>query len=329
MEKVAQVLLALLRHSLWGTPMEGIVTGLSEDQWVEVYSLACRHTVQGVAFDAVKGLEKGSGPAPALGAKWLLETRLISKRYTLNKRVTEKMTLIWKELGINAVHLKGVRLADMYPVPDHRTCGDIDWYFPEETGRLAANEWAKGVGQNLKRDSDGVTSYVYDGVVVEHHSLPFIPGDSVEDLVMLNLHIHKHAMVQGVGLRQICDLAVAYSHFHGGYDAPSLRADMEKKKLLRWTDLLHHVLVEYIGLPEDLLPWPLEDKGKNACRPEDVEFFVGLVIEDGNFGLSKEHPRSGFWKRSVFFLKYSPQRFVKRWAGLIFGRLFRRSKIKQ
>lgn len=326
MDKSSEILLALLRHSLWGTPAGDITVGLSKESWLDVYDLSCRHSVQGVAFDALKDLPKGYGPDISLAARWVVEAGRISERYHHIKNLTQRMTDLWKRLGIKAIHLKGVSLADMYPVPEHRICGDIDWYFPEEKDRLAANDWVRQSGMSLQRDSDGTWNYVYDGVAVEHHHLPFTPGDPIEELIMLNLHILKHAMVQGVGLRQISDLAMAYRSHAGCYSSSALRKDLEKKKMLRWTDLLHHVLVDYLGMPVGLLPWEYETEPSLATNPSDVVSFMDLVMGDGNFGMSKASPRSGFIKRSRIFLKYSPESFVKRWTGLIFGRLFRKRK---
>lgn len=327
MASSSEILLALIRHSLWSAPVGDISVGLTDEEWNDVYDLSRRHAVQGVAYDAFRDMPKGHGPGVRLAARWMMEVNRISERYSHIKDLTEKMTLLWQRLGINAVHLKGVRLAAMYPVPSHRVCGDIDWYFADEKDREAATTWALRKGLSPMRDSDGTVGYSLDGVMVEHHRLPFTPGDPMEDLVMLNLHILKHALVQGVGLRQICDLAVAYRYHAGRYSVQALHDDLEKKKLLRWTDLLHRLLVDYVGMPLEFLPWPLEAGGRRTAE-RDVSRLLDLVVSDGNFGLSKTSPRSGFVKRCRIFLKYSPERFVNRWIGLIFGRIFKRKRIR-
>lgn len=329
MDRAEDILLALLRNSLWGTPLKVALSDFSQDIWESVYSLARFHAVQGVVFDAVKELPAGTGPDLKLCARWALDSRGIAGSNAHIQEVTERLAEAWNDLGIDAVHLKGVRMAAMYPVPEHRVCGDIDWYFRTDKDRYLANGWADRQGLNPVLDSDGTTHYVYDGVVIEHHHLPFDPTDPKEIIVMTNLHILKHSMVNGVGLRQLCDMAVVYRHYSGKYDARSLRKIIEKKGLVKWTNLLDSTLVQYIGLSSDCLPWPLEDGEPSAVYEKDACRYMGMVMGDGNLGLFRKLRISVTARRLLLFFRYTPQYLVKRWIFLMKGRLlYRNNKAK-
>lgn len=326
MDGASALLLALIRKALWNTPpafAEGYVSPLI---WESVYALARRQTVQGIVFEAVKDMPQGTGPDILLSAKWLLDVEQIARNDAHIDDVTGKLAEVWKRLGIDAVHLKGMRIAAMYPVPERRVCGDIDWYFRTADDRMAANDWAEREKLEPKKDSDGTVHYTCQGVVVEHHRLPFNPEDPMEIIVMTNLHILKHSIVKGIGLRQLCDLAVMYRHYAGAYDKASLRKDLESKKMLSWTDLLHRVLIRYIGLPEEFLPWPLEKDPSVAADDRDADRYMEQVLMDGDFGRSNDHVGSGIFKRVSLLFAYAPERIMRRWLGLVFGRLFKRNK---
>lgn len=312
-----KMLLSLLRSALWGEAVDPALGGLDDKGWRAVYNQACRQSVQGIVSDVVCSLPDEVGPGMSQGARWVLDSDLIARRYARIKSVTDRLAEVWKSLGIVAVHLKGTSLAEMYPVPEHRVCGDVDWYFVSDSDRAAAGVWAVREGLAPRYDSDGTLHYMFGGVIVEHHHLPFDHTNPMEIIVMLNLHILKHAIVLGVGLRQLCDLAVAYYRMSGAYNAEALKENLRTKGLLRWTGMLHCVLTDYIGLPEEYLPWPERTERMHA----DARQFVGMVLKDGNFGQSKNRSSSGMTKRIALLLRYAPSRVLKRFSSLAIGRI--------
>ena len=72
MAESSEILLALIRHSLWSAPVGDVSAGLTEDEWRSVYDLSLRHAVQGVAYDAFRDMPKGHGPGIALAARWMM-----------------------------------------------------------------------------------------------------------------------------------------------------------------------------------------------------------------------------------------------------------------
>ena len=299
-------LLELMRVSLWGGQVSDGFS-LTADQWHELFLLSGNQSVQGVAFDALQNLPKNAGLPLSLAGTWMRETSKIETDYARMSAVVAKQKETWSRHSVNAVLLKGLESSKYYPVPQHRVCGDIDWWLP------AADDWDKAIevvknnGLEMEMDSDGDIAYSLAGVVVEHHRKGLATDGPIGELVLLNEHVLHHAMVSGIGLRQVYDYALAKEYWAGKYDMVEYRHMLSSKALLKWTGLLDEVIDTVLkgeGVPS-----------KNAVR------FMSLVWMDGNFGFGKQSRFGGFWSRAVLFMRYVPAQFVSRWTGLLVGRL--------
>lgn len=341
--RVSAAFFALLRSGLGLASLE--LDGwwpLSEKEWHEVHALAGKHTVLGVVFDGMEGLPAGEGRIPMpLFAKWALEVEDTVKSWRLQHAIVKAQKAVWEKRGMKAAVLKGQTVAAMYPHPERRTSGDIDWWFGDESDWRTANEIAAANAGSLTEDSDGDVHYVFKGEVIEHHRrwndassrkarkalAGLSPDTPVAVLVMLELHILKHAMVFGVGLRQVCDLVMAYRWFEGKYEASELEGLLERCGLGKWDLLLNGLLRRVFGdgaLPEHVKPGlKVADK--------DVEKLFALVMADGNFGLEAgrrtENLLRTLLQRAGLFVRYTPREFAGRLMRLAFGRLIRKKKI--
>lgn len=308
------VFLALLRRSLWQTEDMTMKFPLTSAQWDEIYRMSWIQAVTGLLYDAIEGLPKNSGLSAAQIARWITSVRFIEENNSVMDVAIDNMAQEWKSHGITAIIQKGRNIARMYPRPEHRVSGDIDWYFPTKSDWVKARMIAESYHPEV--DSDGDLHYTRNGIVVEHHRQGSDPEDPVSVLAMINEHILHHAMVMGIGYRHFCDMALGYQYYKGQYDPAKLRKKLKKMHLLRWTQLLNLFLVEVLGMPEEYLPFPVKGKHGTAV----LEF---LVLNDGNLGMEKDHRMDGLNMRSKLFMHYAPVRFFSRWAGLAFGRFIR------
>jgi len=236
------------------------------------------------------------------------------------REATESMKVLWQKISVDAIVLKGLEIAKLYPVPEHRSCGDVDWYFRSENGYERAFKALERLGVKIINDSDGSVHYRYRGQLMEHHVLHMDPQDKVELLCMYNEHILKHAMVLGVGMRQFCDLAMAYNAYSGNYNAKHLALALKNRKILQWTALLNAFLVRELKMDPALLP-ELKGSDWEAVPQKDVDKLMRLVLLDGNFGFSKKYRIRGFLSRYLLFRKYAPYRFAHRLFSLAKGRV--------
>ena len=304
--EVLEAFLKMLRNALWNRPIEGWKK-LSPEQWKELAALAKAHTLAGTLSDALNSLPEDCDAPSEVLEPWLVEVQRTEEAYALHSKIVGMQRRAWEERGLNALLLKGLDSAAMYSVPEHRTCGDIDWYFGSAEDWKTANEIAAGNGCKLEMDSDGDVHYTLSGVVVEHHRrwndassararrvIDALPPETPEaQLIMRNVHILKHVMVGGIGLRQLCDLAMAYRHYDGQYDPASLTGILREAGLGKWNGLLNAFLVQVIGCEYI----DKDDKVPAA----DLEWLVRAVLDDGNFGRRRQagggKPQSGNFGR--------------------------------
>lgn len=307
--------LRLLRCALWGEKFGRVLT---ETEWVEVWSQACRHCVWAFLYDVVKELPTEAGLPDILVEKWAGGAKEVERRNAEIARLVSVQKGIFDKNGIDAVQLKGLSLSHWYPVPEHRFCGDIDWWFPNPGDWEKAWNIMEKAGAKIRRDSDGDINYRANGIVVEHHRNGYeIPGREGE-LLLLVEHIFHHAAVTGIGVRQLCDLALAYSGCRGEYDVETYVDALKRKGLLKFSNLLHATLRDCLGLAASSLPFLLKEP-----RQRDVDGFMDLVLSDGSFGLDKHRRTEGFFKRLSLLGRYAPGAFAARWLSLFKGRLSR------
>ena len=176
-----------------------------------------------------------------------------------------------------------------------------------ENGKAA--ELVKSRGAKVETMPDGSQNYEWEGIEIEQHPTivdlcsprtrkwlgeldddpGFIPSTLADGLLvpspelnalLLNSHILKHTLGKGIGLRQMCDLAMEYHRIckDGRRTECGERIFNLYKRagILKWSRLLHSFLVGVIGLPEDELPY--------SERIVSAEPLMRIVEEGGNFG---------------------------------------------
>lgn len=299
----------LLRESLFGIDAGEIV--LSGEEWSELYLVSRRQACQAVVFDSATRFDMPVN----LREVWSKEVAAIERRNARIAKVAEVQNAAWERRGITAVELKGQAVAALYPVPRHRISGDIDWWFPTREDWKKAIEAAHDNGCETRTDSDGDIHYTVSGVVVEHHSKGFQENTPEGRIAFLCWHIAKHAMVFGVGMRQVCDYALTIRKHHETYDREKVVALCRELGLERFLPILERATELLFS----------ENPGRPVSGELDrmAERFIDLVMTDGNFGHDRKHMFSGFFKRLRFFLCCAPGAFFKRWGSLIIGRLTR------
>lgn len=309
--KVYNALTALIRAAFWGSDPSDALGILSEGEWAELLRQAQRQAVVSVAYDGLTRCSSNVKLPMAIYAEW---TSKVMEQENGSRRVhavIAKQNDTWSKHGLSPYILKGTVCAGYYPQPLHRQLGDIDWCFSDP------KEWEKGLevvrsnGLDIKLDSDGDISYTLAGVVVEHHRKG-LPARSDAGLIcFLTDHIFHHFSTSGIGLRQLCDLALVLA-----------KTDVDKAEL--FSLLKKEGLAKFYGLVAAFLK---ADLGLNVAVegvPEkDVDRFRDIVRRDGNFGLDKSLRFSGMLQKARICLKYAFFAFFQRWTGLFVGRIRR------
>lgn len=348
----------LLRAGLWEKNLEDLSAfPMSSDRWENIYTLAKVHTVTGIVYQGICRLPDTCLPPEKIMIRWVAKvTAIEQKNERMNSAIAELFQL-FQQMDCRPVLMKGQGIARFYESPLLRDCGDIDLYFADREENEEVLQKLQRMRIQINRMPDQSTWYQWRGFVVEHHIClldmhrtdkkeylkklerqygfsTLALGDEFQtdvsipsplmNILLLNLHILKHTLGRGIGLRQLCDLARTYYHYRHVVDWKELICIYQKIGITRWCDLLHSFLNEYIGLSVDGL----------RCRypQENPRILLDKVLLHGNFGCLNSVPASGIgkeWLRKYYtFLCFIRNiRFACRYAPMeymaIVGRLIK------
>lgn len=283
---------------------------MSSGQWMQVLAQAHRQTVTGLVYLA---LEKHPVQVP-----YNIVMELMRRVNQLANKNIKMRTVEASVLGIfsqlHPVIMKGSTCAARYPSPELRESGDIDIYFSPEEYPAALG--LIPVGYSTNKD-EGVT-FTMNGRVVEVHSRYYdlhtskVPEPATQEgeLVMLAAHIFKHAAGPGVGLRQICDFALAWRAYGGG----NMQQVFRDAGLGKWSRLLLSFVHDYLDPSVEvkyLNPKPLlrivEERGNFGHHSKSRE-----KILNGPVFLRKADTALRILSRLPFALRYAPSEAIHR-----------------
>lgn len=309
-DRLHSALLALLRSGLWEREVDDLSPfPLPRVLWECVYQLARCQTVTGLVFRGIQYLPDELLPHESLLVQWAAETDAIERKNREMNRVLSGLCSLFHSIGLHPVLQKGQGVAHFYDKPLLRECGDIDLYFAGNDAWTAANSAMASRGARLRELSDKSVYYMWQGIKIEHHSRlfdlhnPFLrgyaarlerdkgfdrlvldgfPGSELTvpspflNLMLLDLHILKHALGWGIGLRQLCDMARACHCLSAGIEPDEMRAVSRRLGITRWDAMLHACLTGSLGLREQCLPYPVSAP---TAQP-----LLDIVWRGGNFG---------------------------------------------
>lgn len=331
---IPTLLLPLLQSALRDAPIPGEVLAalraLDEKGWAALLETAEQQTVTGLLYLAA-GKFPEDLPLPE-NFYWELMKRvnILSNRSRRMAALEGEILSMLAAAGLHPLVMKGSTCAARYPAPELRTAGDIDLYLPEGEF-LQAEEALRAAGYAGDASPDGSIVTSIKGVTVELHeryfdwhapadAFPPVPSPEAE-LVMLSAHILKHACGVGVGLRQICDFALAWQQYPGDRDA--LEQRFERLGLGKWNRLLLSFLQRYLD-------------PSVSVRPVDPQPLLRIVLHGGNFGhyadgrqgslsrsplLRKADTARRLLARLPFALRYAPREAPALLRGLVKGNL--------
>ncbi len=334
---------------------------ISKEEWIWFYNESVRQAIVGITYEGVKRIENPNIPKE-LEEKWEEEWDKIVTANKVITRVCCELTEYFKRSGFRTVILKGMSKAILYDNPEVRTPGDIDIWV--DGGKLKVLEFLeeKGmIGEPSYHHFHTTAEIIgYPEVLLEIHYRPssgsFNPfknriiqeyleteiNDSqvykVKDgyfntpsklfaVVSELIHVRRHFVGGGIGLRHILDLYMLISLCPLS-DKGSL---LKRLGLLCFTGALSYVLCECMGMYNTkYFPIPsnvdsgrkLWDEifhggnfGRYAPRQEHGFFVRGMLREWRTLRLFNVCPSEFFWweiKLWGLFLRTIPQRIKKR-----------------
>lgn len=307
MNRLRDLLFKYLRSELWG---ENFDQELNPKEGEEVLDLAAEQTVFGLVFNAmvtshVQLDRKVIFRSLAVQEKIKRQNELVSQNMAdLNKQMTSG--------HIDFVVMKGQTLGVLYPHPEVRMSGDVDFLIKDRYEDIKENiEHILSVSLPDLNKYEKEAAFTINEVLYELHTYLITFGSSKSDkywnrivdeswehkcyadilnekvrilpptvyAVYVFLHLFFHFIREGVALRQFCDWAVLLNHYHQEIDVRQLEEILVKLNMLKGYKAFGSIIVNYLGLPKERFPFPIEKKDRKWEQK-----IIRDVFKGGNFG---------------------------------------------
>ena len=299
-EKVTQkTVLDLLSSAMFQKPF----CADREVDWKAAFDECKAQSVISLAFSA---LPKSEVPQK-IYAHW---KALVNENLAVNSKISYAHTMLnelLNQANIPYVILKGCASAEYYDDPLLRTMGDVDFLVSEKEIKQV-DKLLKNQGFVFNNSFHEIErAYEKDGVILElHWSITGIPGGRTGELLerflvdifdksqlkhfdlaeyyspsqfhhglVMLLHVARHMITGGIGLRHFCDWAVFVDKV--GIDfVPLFEDKLKQVGLWRFAQILTQFCTLYLGLPQQ--EWAeIAEKQLLAQLKDDV-------FASGNFG---------------------------------------------
>ena len=246
MKEAEKAFLGILKNAVKGKKAAD-TESYSMEFWAELYHLADIHHVLPLFAEAVYEV-----------IDEFLRQRLIEQAVSLTTRqASRSMEFIQlyrflEDKGLHPLVMKGIICRNLYPEPEQRASVDEDLLInPEDTDLYdqAFNEYGLGQEGNADIHEEHEISYrsMKKNLYIELHRYPFQPESSfgtlnelfedrtkitkeriyktdiyalspTEHLLYMICHAYKHFLYSGIGIRQMCDMAVFSDHYKDEID---------------------------------------------------------------------------------------------------------------
>lgn len=317
-----ELLQVALRH-------RDVLSGIPSDvEWELVYQLAEEQAVTGIMLSALERLPESQKPDQMILLQWIGVTQMIEQQNLVMNKAVVRLCRMMTEQGIRIFVFKGQSVATVYPKPQLRQSGDIDFYCHHE-------DWEKAV--RFFRDEKGMelndlhtrkdVSFTWEDVVYEMHNRitlfnypcyerywekvvmpdilvhPYtvkIDGYEVQTLAPIYnalyvfVHIFQHLIASGIGLRQFVDWYYVLNAKTNEIDVEVLEKHLKGLGLRKAYSGLGAILTDYLGMREE--PFPFEISDEDHKRAEKL---MANILEMGNFGHNVQYKSKNMWAHGL------------------------------
>lgn len=334
-EKV-EVLLALLRAGLYGTPVTLERTPTIKE-WEELFDLTTEQGVVALAGEGLSFLPHNSLPQKELLLLWIGVSFQQKQLYSSQRKLVDELCGVWKEAGIGVTELKGNSIGKLYYAPNTRYSCDFDCLL---TDYEAGNKVVESSGVEVNRGFYKNSSFHWKDLFVENHQfctpvrgnkemkrlerkLRSLLSEGTEEAwanfnaLFLMEHAWAHFFENALSLKQLCDWAV-----------------FRKKKgdLVDWNSFKHYAcdvgfwsFAESMNHLADLLDGIIEGKSldaKDKSLLEDMLTVHEVSMNEGwktRFQLFRNYFAQS-WKYRMFSNHSAMYSLVRTVNGFVFDR---------
>lgn len=321
MKRVYSTYLNILRNACAGVPEESTPR---EEEAQDLAALAASHCTAPFLFPCLKDCPQ----AAALKR----QTEAMMLNYYQTEHFTGKVLALFRENRISCRLLKGISLSALYPLPEQRKLSDVDIYIGDtedfrragqilrehgfrtdpkscdhhdvfyysmpNTGRVHVLELHFRVVGYFQYEA---ANHVIDAVFAPHRlggctqtvrdmEIPVLPP--TETVFYLLLHMLKHYLYSGFGVRLLCDFLLYLQAYRNEIDFETLHGWCRECRVIHFYEILLGSLKRELGLPADIDP-------EVDCSPGDSDLFLTYILEDSDMGhdSSQVLVRAGSYRR--------------------------------
>ena len=119
-----EIMLEFLRSAVLGR--EPVLSQNTIVDWDVLMSMASGHGIIAWVWDGVCKLPQDQQPPRQQRINWGLSAQTIWARYGRQEQLLNRLVDVCNQNNLRMVLLKGISLAELYPKPQSRPCGDID-----------------------------------------------------------------------------------------------------------------------------------------------------------------------------------------------------------
>lgn len=343
--KIKAAFFFLLRSGLWGKNEKESAEHffpLTDMEWSALYRRAVEQTVEGLLYDGILLLEKEHLPPRHLQIKWSVRIDRIERDHLRTNALIAEQHAFFAKRHLFPLLLKGQGVAACYRIPEHRICGDIDWYFDDKRPFTLA--WLHLVKRGIPMVRGGGYVFLWEGCEMDLHerlfdlynpfcgsllkqcradfpdTTLFIGGQDVTvlapqvQIIQVTAHILKHSLAFGIGLRQFCDLASLYHTYQSVLDEKRLERLYSRLGLANWIAAVHQFLINDLGLAAEDLPFPIRATPRGLAMVDEVwnsgnfGFYDERYMQDrdGQF-FARKNKNTGLLRRMIRYFPYAPK----------------------
>ena len=266
-------------------------------------------------------------PSQNILLQWVGLTQMNAGAYQIQCKRAKELTDLFAGQGVKSCVLKGVGIAQLYPRPSMRQCGDIDLWIDGERNKVTT--WMKSLCavdhavwhhvdvkffEDVETEIHFHPAWLYNPfknfrlqrwfdsskdrqmVVNEQHGFAY---PSVEfNAVYSLLHSFHHLIEEGLGLRHIVDYFYILKKLPTE-QRPAVVINLKEFGLLKFAAGVMWVLKEVCGMSSEYL----------LCEPDEKEgrFLFDEIMRGGNFGhYRKDNRQRNSISRMMALLPHYP-----------------------
>lgn len=275
------------------------------DGWEELFKTMGQHNLLGVTFPAFDDLHDEVEIPLGVYSRWAMMAEKIQQKNVNHKAACKLLYEKFLSNGFRSCILKGQAAAALYPRPELRQCGDVDIWL--EGDRQAVVDFLRGRFPVKKIVYHHCDVQILKGISVEVHFTPswmnaplrnrrlqdYFKSISSEQFshldgtlgfntptlrfaaVYMLIHIYRHVLDEGIGLRQLLDYYYVLKAMSSS-DKETVLEDLRHLGLVRFAAGVMYVLREVFALGDSYL----------LIEPDDTmgKFLLEEILASGNFG---------------------------------------------